>query len=44
MNEHHRTAIKHHCRFAFETMGTRFRFIDAEARASVILTVNSGWE
>jgi hypothetical protein len=42
MNEEQRTAIENHCRFAFETLHPRFRHL--RPRASVILTVNSGYE
>lgn len=44
MNEHHETALRHHCRFGFETMHPRFAFLDGGGKASVVLTVNSGYE
>lgn len=44
MKERHRTAIDNHCRFAFETCQDKFAFIDADGKASVVLTVNSGYE
>lgn len=44
MNDQHRLALEHHCRFAFETVNPRFGFLDKEGKASVVLTVNSGWE
>jgi hypothetical protein len=40
----HLTALAHHCRFAFETAHPRFAFLDRDGRASVIITVNSGYE
>lgn len=44
MNERQTTAIEHHCRFAFETGCPRFAYIVAGGRASIVLTVNSGYE
>lgn len=44
MNSHHRTALEHHCRFAFETGHPRFAFLVQGGKASVVLTVNSGYE
>jgi hypothetical protein len=37
------TALKHHCRFAFETLHPRFCRMVRHG-ASVIVTVNSGYE
>jgi hypothetical protein len=42
MSAVHRVALKHHCRFAFETAHPRFHFF--RRGLSVILTVNSGYE
>jgi hypothetical protein len=42
MGYQHNLALKHHCRFAFETAHPRFHFF--RRGASVILTVNSGYE
>jgi hypothetical protein len=39
-----RTAIKNHCRFAFETAQPRFAWRVGEHGASLVLTVNSGYE
>lgn len=44
MNEMQRVAIENHCRFAFETAQDRFRWVTPRQRASIILTVNSGYE
>jgi hypothetical protein len=44
MNQRQQTAIDNHCRFAFETAQPRFGFVDSGRRASVVLTVNSGYE
>lgn len=44
MNQRQKIAIAHHCRFAFETSHPRFRYLDRDGRASVVLTVNTGWE
>ena len=43
MNEHHLTALRHHCRFAFETVHPRFAWI-VGGRYTAVLTVNSGYE
>jgi hypothetical protein len=39
-----RIAIARHCRFAFETAHEDFRYLVAHGRASIVLTVNSGYE
>ena len=44
MTENQARALKHHCRFAFETMHPRFAFVAYGYRATVVLTVNSGYE
>jgi hypothetical protein len=44
MNDRQQTAIDNHCRFAFETGQRKFSFADSSRRASVVLTVNSGYE
>ena len=44
MNQHQRTALENHCRFAFETCQSLFAVIDILERASIVLTVNSGYE
>lgn len=44
MTDRQRFAIENHCRFAFETAHPRYGFLDAGGKASVVLTVNSGWE
>jgi hypothetical protein len=44
MNDQQRFALEHHCRFAFETARQCFASLDRSCRASVVLTVNSGWE
>jgi hypothetical protein len=44
MSEHHRTALRHHCRLAIETMHPRFSWVDKRLGFSVVLTVNSGYE
>lgn len=49
MTEQQKTALEHHCRFAFETAQGRFgRPIMSRPGGmvigSVLLTVNSGWE
>lgn len=43
MNAHQRTALRHHCRLALETVHPRFRYRVAPT-VSVVLTVNSGYE
>lgn len=42
MSYQHNLALKHHCRFAFETAHPRFGFI--RRGFTVVLTVNSGYE
>lgn len=44
MNDHQRTAIEFHCRFAFETAQPKFVWLIADGKASIVLTVNSGYE
>jgi hypothetical protein len=42
MSYQHNLALKHHCRFAFETANPQFHFF--RRGLSVIVTVNSGYE
>lgn len=42
MNLQQQTALKHHCRFAFETVNPRLSWL--ERAFSVVLSVNSGYE
>jgi hypothetical protein len=44
MTDAQKTALEHHCRFAFETAHPRFARYADFGRASVVLTVNSGYE
>ena len=44
MTEQQKTALEHHCRFAFETAHPRFAVLVADGQASCVLTVNSGYE
>lgn len=44
MTEQQQIAIDHHCRFGFETFHPQFRKVIAGGKASVILSVNSGYE
>lgn len=44
MNQHQKTAIENHCRFAFETAQPKFARALDNLAVSVVLTVNSGWE
>lgn len=44
MNDHQRAALENHCRFAFETGNPLFVWIDRKTGASVLLSVNSGYE
>ncbi len=37
-------ALANHCRFAFETARRLFGFLTFGGKASVVLTVNSGYE
>ena len=40
---HARTALRHHCRLAIETLHPRFGTVDRDG-FTVVLTVNSGYE
>jgi hypothetical protein len=42
MDIHHQLALKHHCRFAFETLNPRLCWL--ERGFSVVLSANSGYE
>jgi hypothetical protein len=44
MTNAQKTALEHHCRFAFETAQPRFAHAHPDGRTSLVLTVNSGWE
>lgn len=44
MNHYQRTAITHHCRFAFECAEPSFAHLTANGKYSLVLTVNSGYE
>lgn len=44
MNEHQQLALAHHCRLASETAHPRFGYLAPGARASIVLSVNSGYE
>jgi hypothetical protein len=44
MTPHQVRALRHYCRFAFETAHPRFGWVAAGHAATVILTVNSGYE
>ena len=44
MNEHQEIALAHHCRLASETAHPRFCYITPGRRASIVLSVNSGYE
>ena len=46
MNQHHRKALKHHCRLAVETVHPRFRSTQSLRGVpyGLVLTVNSGYE
>lgn len=44
MTKAQQAAIDHHCRFAFETAHPRFASIIDNGGASLVLTVNSGYE
>lgn len=44
MIDHHKIALEHHCRFGFETAHPRFALLDGGGKASIVLTVNSGYE
>ena len=42
MGYQHNSALRNHCRFAFETAQPMFHFMSSGC--SVVLTVNSGYE
>lgn len=42
MNYRQETALRHHCRLAFETSHPRFAYI--RGNVSIVLSVNSGHE
>lgn len=44
MNLRQRHALDNHCRFAFETARRSFCSLTLDPLASVVLSVNSGWE
>lgn len=44
MNDHHKTALANPCRFGFETAHPQFSFYVEHGKASVVLSVNSGYE
>jgi hypothetical protein len=44
MNARQKLALENHCRFAFETAQPKFITVDEDERASINLTVNSGYE
>lgn len=44
MNEHQEAALAHHCRLASETAHPRFAYIAPGGGASIVLSVNSGYE
>jgi hypothetical protein len=44
MNEHQETALKYHCRLASETAHPRFGYLAPGRIASIVLSVNSGYE
>lgn len=44
MNKHQGTALSHHCRLACETAHPRFGYLAPGGVASVVLSVNSGYE
>jgi hypothetical protein len=44
VNDHQQTALARHCRFAFETAQPRLCRLVLCGRASVVLSVNSGYE
>jgi hypothetical protein len=44
LNEHQRVALWNHCRLASETAHSRYCYVTAGRRASIVLTVNSGYE
>lgn len=42
--QHHQIALQHHCRLASETAHPRFTYLAPGNRASIVLSVNSGYE
>jgi hypothetical protein len=44
MTSHQQIALENHCRFGFETGQGKFAYLVDGGRASVVLTVNSGYE
>lgn len=44
MNHHQRVALAHHCRLATETAHPRFGYVAPGGSASIVLSVNSGYE
>lgn len=44
MNEYQKTALRYHCRLACETAHPRFGYLAPGGTASVVLSVNSGYE
>lgn len=44
MTPHQQLALAEHCRFAFETAQSHFRYLIASGSMSIVLTVNSGHE
>ena len=44
MTEAQKIAIENPCRFAFETANPRFGSVLLDGRASLVLSVNSGYE
>lgn len=44
MNQHHEIALQYHCRLASETAHPRFGYIAPGSIASIVLSVNSGYE
>jgi hypothetical protein len=44
LNEHQQVAIENHCRLASETAHPRFVYVTPGRRASIVLSVNSGYE
>lgn len=44
MTKYQKNALKHHCRFAFETVQPQFVYLTPCGYYSVVVTVNSGWE
>lgn len=44
MNDRQKTALEHHCRFAFETAQPRFCYLVYGGKVSIVLSVNSGYD